>query len=101
MLVRRSDLLTGRLQTVNWAISKPQRAFSKHLHENLTEVFIIVSVRAEIHVDQETDVIGEGDAAVIPHRTAHIMAALDGRVVRSNAAGVSHGAGERTILVKS
>lgn len=99
VLIRRADLSVGRLQMLNWAMLKPRRAFATHYHDNMTEVFIIVSGRAEIQVDQETDVLREGDAVVITPRAAHRMAALDGQAVHYIVMGVSHGEGGRTIVV--
>lgn len=99
VLIQRSYIRAGRLQMVNWAVLKPQRAFSAHYHEDMTEVFIIVSGRAEIRVDQERGILVEGDAVVIPPRAVHTMSALDGQTTHYIAMGVSHGEGGRTIVV--
>ncbi len=101
VLIRKLDIPAGRIQMINWAMLKPQKAFSAHYHERMTEVFIIVAGRAEIHVGKEKDILIEGDAVVIPPRAVHSMTALDGQFVHYIAMGVSHKEGGRTIVVSA
>ena len=98
ILVRKADVPAGRLQMVNWAQLKPERAFRAHYHEKMTEIFIILAGRAAIQVEGDRDLLLEGDAVVIPTGSVHTMAALDGRVVQFLAMGIAHGDGGRTVL---
>ena len=62
-------------------------------------MFIIVAGRAEIHVGEETGILIEGDAVVIPPRAVHRMTALDDQAVIYIAMGVAHNDGGRTVVV--
>lgn len=101
VLVRKANIAAGRLQMVNWVLLKPQRSFEAHFHEDMTEIFIILSGRVSIRVDDKNDFLIEGDAVVIPPRAVHAMSALDGQAVHYIAMGVAHGSGGRTIVVSA
>jgi mannose-6-phosphate isomerase-like protein (cupin superfamily) len=98
VLIRKMDIPAGRIQMINWAMLKPQRAFTAHYHDRMSEVFIIVAGRAEIHVGEETDILIEGDAVVIPQRAVHRMTALDDHFVCYIAMGIAHDDGGRTVV---
>ena len=99
ILIRKADIPAGRLQMVNWVFLKPERAFEAHYHEKMTELFIIITGRVAVKVNQINDVLLEGDAVVIPPRAVHTMAALDGQAAHYLAMGVVHGEGGRTVVV--
>ncbi len=99
ILMRQGDIPEGRLQMVNWVFLKPQRAFEAHYHQKMTELFIILSGRVTVHVDERNDVLLKGDAIVIPPGAVHTMAALDGQAAYYLAMGIVHGGGGRTVVV--
>lgn len=67
----------------------------------MTEVFIIVSGQAEIRINDEADILLEGDAVVIPAQAAHTLTALGDAAVHDIAMGIVHGAGGRTIVASA
>ena len=99
ILIRKADIPAGRLQMVNWVLLKPKRAFEAHYHEKMTELFIILSGRVAVQVNELNDVLLEGDAVVIPPRAVHTMAALDNQAAHYLAMGIVHGEGGRTVVV--
>lgn len=99
ILVQKTDIATGRLQMVNWVFLKPERAFEAHFHEKMTEIFIILSGRVAVRVDEGQDFLLEGDAVIIPPRAVHTMTALDGQAAHYLAMGIVHEDGGRTIVV--
>jgi mannose-6-phosphate isomerase-like protein (cupin superfamily) len=99
VLLQRDDLIEGRVQMINWALLPAGQAFRAHYHEDMEEVFIIISGRAEITVDKERTKLQEGDAVVIPARGIHKMKNIGGEDVEYVVVGVSGGTLGRTVNV--
>lgn len=98
VLVRKDDLVPGRLQMVNWSLLPAGKSFRNHYHEDMAEVFVIMKGKASIMIDGETAVIGPGDAVVIPARAPHGMKST-GADVEYIALGVASGTGGKTVVV--
>ncbi|MEO6508352.1 MAG: cupin domain-containing protein, partial [Patescibacteria group bacterium] len=73
ILFKRDDLLDGRVQMVNWAKLPAGNSFQLHLHEDMEEVFILVTGTVTIGVGEETEEMSAGDAVAVPAGTKHEM----------------------------
>lgn len=87
-----------RIQMVNWAKLPKKKEFVSHYHEDMDEVFIVISGKAEIKVGTETSVLEKGDAVVIPKCTVHKMKNISNKDVNYLVIGASEGKGGRTII---
>lgn len=100
------DLLTaGRVQMINWSLLPAGKSFRSHFHEDMEEVFIIITGNAKIEVkkdnlEKEADLLYPGDAVLIPAMSVHKMWALGEQDLEYIALGISAGVGGKTVLVQ-
>jgi mannose-6-phosphate isomerase-like protein (cupin superfamily) len=64
---------SNHIQMINWACLPVGKSFTSHFHEDMDEVFIILSGRARIRVDGQEEVIKKMDALLIPAKSEHYM----------------------------
>jgi mannose-6-phosphate isomerase-like protein (cupin superfamily) len=99
VLAKRNDLIKGRMQMINWAYLPVGKEFEPHYHEDMQEVFIILSGKVRIHVDDDSDELRKGDAVIIPVRAIHQMKNISDEAVEYIALGISTESGGQTINV--
>lgn len=87
----------GKIQMINWAVLRRGKSFVSHYHEDMEEIFIIISGKAKIRVDKEEDVLEKGDAVLVPMKKVHKMKNISNEDVNYLVIGVSLGKGGRTI----
>ena len=73
VLFKRDDLDAGRIQMINWSVLIKNRSFEKHYHEDMEEVFIILSNEATIIIEDEKEILKKGDAVFVPIKKIHQM----------------------------
>jgi mannose-6-phosphate isomerase-like protein (cupin superfamily) len=101
VLLRRDDLQPGRLQMVNWARLPAGNTFAPHYHQDMQEIFIVLSGVARIRVGDEEARLTSGDAVLIDPLEVHQMwndGQEDVDYIAIGIAGADHG---KTILVHS
>lgn len=99
VLARRSDLAEGNIQMINWAMLPTGKSFSPHYHEDMEEVFIILSGEVEITIDGESDKLFKGDLVIIPSRAVHQMKNISTTNVEYIAMGISKAGKGNTVNV--
>lgn len=99
VLLKKEDLLTGRIEMVNWAKLAVGRSFNPHYHQDMEEIFIILNGEVKIKIDGEEEILNGGDAAIIPMGKTHEMENISQEDVNYIALGVSLGKGGRTVNV--
>lgn len=87
----------GKIQMINWAVLKNGKSFVAHSHEDMVEIFIIVSGKVKIWVDKEEEVLEAGDAVLVPMKRVHKMENISKKDVNYLVIGISLGKGGRTI----
>ncbi len=100
VLFGKDDLLDGRIAMVNWAKLPRRKSFRAHFHEDMEEVFIIMSGKVEITVEQESATLEKGDAIVIPIHAVHTMKAVGEEDTEYIAMGISLGKGGKTVVTQ-
>jgi mannose-6-phosphate isomerase-like protein (cupin superfamily) len=88
---------SGKLQMLNSARMEPGKAFARHYHEDMTEVFLLVSGLAEIKVESELFRMQAGDVVLVPPLCEHEMANLGQVPVEYIVFGISEGQGGKTV----
>ena len=73
VLLTYKDLISGRVQMINWAKLPVGKTFRAHYHEDLQEIFIILTGKAKITIGTETAILTKGDTIVIPPKQIHQM----------------------------
>lgn len=99
ILLKRQDLVNGRIQMINWALLPAGKTFQRHYHEDMQEVFIMVQGTAKITIEQETEVLFAGDAVVIPIGHVHTMQNIGPDNVQYVVVGISTGDNGKTVIV--
>lgn len=99
VIVKKDDLQKGRLQMVNWAKLQVGKSFRPHYHEDLEEVYVIMSGKGEMTIGDETEIVGPGDRIIIASREVHIMKNVGEQDIEFLAIGVSGEKGGKTVLV--
>lgn len=99
VLFRQDDLQPGRIQMVNWARLPPGNTFAAHYHEDMQEIFIILSGETRIRAGDQEAMLRPGDAVLLEPREVHQMW-NDGDVdVDYIAVGIAGGPDGKTVLV--
>ena len=99
VLLKKGDLLEGRVQMMNWCRMEPGKASRAHYHEDMEEIFIILRGQAKMIVHGEEAEMGQGEAVVIPPREVHEMKNIGGQDLEYLAVGISQGKGGQTVVV--
>ena len=99
VLLKKDDLIKGRIQMINWAKLPIGNSFQAHYHQDMEEVFIILSGKALIKINNEEEEIGKGDAVVVPIGKVHTMKNISNEDVNYIALGISLGKNGKTVVV--
>lgn len=99
VLATRDDLIDGRIQMINWASLPAGSAFQAHYHEDMEEVFIILTGRTEMTVNGVSNELAPGDAIVIAPREVHSMKNLTDKDLEYVVLGISTEDGGQTVVV--
>lgn len=99
VLLKNKDLINGRVQMVNWAKLPVGRTFRAHYHEDMQEIFVILSGQVKIRGGNEETVLEKGDAVVIPPRLSHKMTNLVDHDVEYLVIGITQNKDGKTIIV--
>lgn len=100
ILLTYKDLATGRVQMINWAKLPPKKFFRPHYHEDMEEIFIILTGKAKLTLDKQTAMLHKGDVVVIPRKITHKMTNIGKGGVTYIAIGITQKGIGKTIVVK-
>lgn len=73
VLLKRNDLPKGRIQMINWAKIPKGKSFAPHYHEQMIEVFIIMTGKVKVKIDSEEEVLEKGDMVIAMEKQVHTM----------------------------
>jgi mannose-6-phosphate isomerase-like protein (cupin superfamily) len=99
VILRREELLDGRVQMINWARLPPGRSFRAHYHEDMEETFVIISGTCRMEVDGQSFALGPGDTLVVSPGEVHAMHHGGDEPVEYLVVGISLGRNGRTVVV--
>ncbi len=99
VLLTFEDLVSGRIQMVNWAKLPVGKTFTAHYHEDMEEIFIILSGRVRFRGGKDEVELEKGDAVVVPPKIYHEMKNLVNHDVEYIVFGIAIGTVGRTVVV--
>jgi mannose-6-phosphate isomerase-like protein (cupin superfamily) len=99
VLFQRDELQPGAVQMVNWARLPAGNSFAAHYHEDMQEIFIIVSGEAEMDVAGQSVTLGRGDTIAIDPREVHRMTNRGREDVEYLVVGITGNQGGKTVVV--
>lgn len=100
VLASKQDLLQGRVQMVNWSRLPRGSSFQSHYHEDMQEVFIMLSGPVRMTAQDESVELAAGDAVLIQPREVHRMENLSEQDVEYIVFGISTEEGGKTVIVQ-
>lgn len=99
VLFKRQDFEGRQTQMINWSVLPAGKSFSAHYHEDMEEVFIVLSGEPELVVDGQSTKLTAGDAVLIPMRATHVMHNSSEREVEYIVIGITSDGAGKTVLV--
>ncbi len=100
VLVSHKDNLAGKIMMVNWSKLPKGRAFRRHYHEDMEEIFILIKGKAlMIAGDQQLELLDPGDTLIVPSHVVHTMKNIGARDVYYIVIGVARGDSGKTINI--
>ena len=99
ILVGAADVIEGKLQMINWALLKTGKAFRAHYHQDMDEIFIVLSGQSRLTVKEKSIELKRGDTVVIPAGAVHRMENTGDKDVEYLVVGISAGKGGKTITL--
>ena len=100
VLGTKSHFIEGQVMMVNWARMPVGKSFQAHFHEDMQEVFIILSGKVSMTVGQMTCDLNSGDAILIEPREIHKMTNTCDADVEYIVFGISTQQDGKTVVVE-
>lgn len=100
VIATRDLFQAGHTQMLNWAKLPAGSSFALHYHEDMQEVFIMISGRVEMRVGNETRTMSPGDTVFVDPREVHKMTNVGTDAAEYLVFGISSGQGGRTVVVE-
>lgn len=92
-------LQSGQVQMLNWARLPAGESFQAHFHEDMQEVFVLLSGSVEMQVDEQTVTMTPGDTVLVEPREIHKMRNTGADTAEYIVFGISRLEGGRTVVV--
>lgn len=99
VLLTHSDLISGKVQMVNWAKLPKGNTFEAHYHESMEEIFIILSGKARVRGGGKEAILEKSDVVVIPPKMIHDMKNISDQDVEYLVIGITNASDGNTIVV--
>lgn len=94
-----ADLQAGQVQMVNWAELPAGHSFQKHYHEDMQEVFMLLSGSVAMTVGDEEVKMAAGDTVIVDVKERHQMRNTGESTAEYIVFGISSGEGGKTVVV--
>jgi len=99
VLATKETLRDGKIQMINWARLPVGRAFQAHYHEDMQEVFIIVSGNAQMTIAEQSFPATVGDTVIVDPAEVHTMRNVGETDVIYLVIGITSEDGGKTIVM--
>lgn len=99
VLQKRDEVIQGRVQMINWALLPAGKSFRAHYHEDMDEIFILVSGSTDMKVNEKEFTLQKGDTVVVEMKEIHSMHNAGTVDIEYIVVGVTRETGGKTIVV--
>ena len=99
VLARSEELIAGKVMMINWALLPAGKSFESHYHEDLQEIFIILSGKTRIQGGETLEELHKGDAVIIDSGEIHTMTNVSEVDVEYVALGISKSGTGKTVNI--
>ena len=94
-----ADLQSGTVPMVNWSHLPVGHSFALHYHEDMQEVFVLISGQVEMIVAGETIRMSPGDTVLVDPTEHHKMINTGESAAEYLVFGIASGTGGQTVIV--
>ncbi len=94
-----TDLNTGQVPMLNWSQLAAGNSFQPHYHEDMQEIFVLLSGHVTMQVDDETIVMEPGDTVIIEPTEIHQMSNASDAMAEYLVFGIAGGKDGKTVVV--
>ncbi|MCA9057790.1 MAG: cupin domain-containing protein [Planctomycetaceae bacterium] len=94
-----TQLQYGQVQMLNWASLPAGRSFQPHYHEDMQEVFVLLTGQVQMTVNGQCVEMNAGDTVIVEPREVHVMTNSGDAPAEYLVFGISSGQGGRTINI--
>ena len=94
-----TDLEAGTVPMVNWSHLPAGQSFALHYHEDMQEVFVLLTGHVKMKVDDETVAMQAGDAVIVDATERHKMINVGASAAEYLVFGIATGQGGKTIVI--
>jgi mannose-6-phosphate isomerase-like protein (cupin superfamily) len=99
-LFQKGVFQNGTIQMVNWSRLPAGQRFAKHYHEDMQELFVVISGEVEMTAGNETVLLRRGDAVIVEPGEIHQMHNAGTQDAEYLAIGQAPNTGGRTVIVR-
>lgn len=99
VIADRTKLQFGQVQMVNWARLPAGSSFRSHYHEDMQEVFVLISGNVAIRCGSQEVLMRPGDTVIVAPREIHRMTNMAAEDAEYLVFGISSQQNGRTIVV--
>ncbi|MEO2031066.1 MAG: cupin domain-containing protein [Planctomycetaceae bacterium] len=99
VIATHDDIPAGQVMMVNWARLPGGSSFRRHYHEDMQEVFVLISGLVSMTVDETAVEMTAGDTVIVDPHEIHEMKNLRQTAAEYIVFGVSTGRGGQTVVV--
>jgi quercetin dioxygenase-like cupin family protein len=83
---------------INWCTIPSGKAFREHYHQDMQEIFVVISGTAEAHAEGQSVTLTGGDAWIVDPGVRHSMSAVSSEAVVYLVLGIASGVGGKTVV---
>lgn len=99
VLATQADLNPGQVQMLNWALLKVGKSFEKHYHEDMQEIFVMLSGQTRMIAGDESVLLVAGDTVIVAPSEIHQMHNLGDQDATFLVLGIATGQDGKTVRV--
>lgn len=101
VIATREHFQTGHVQMLNWARLPAGSSFQLHYHEDMQEIFVLLTGAVEMHCGIHQASMGPGDTVIVAAREPHQMKNIGRETAEYLVFGISSGQGGKTVVIEN
>ncbi len=94
-----ADLNAGQVPMLNWSKLAAGNSFQPHYHEDMQEIFVLLSGRVTMQVGDEAVTMKPGDTVIVEPTEIHQMTNAADELAEYLVFGIASGKGGKTVVV--
>ena len=101
VIATREQFQAGHVQMLNWARLPAGSSFQRHYHEDMQEIFVLLTGAVEMRCGADQTIMQPGDTVIVPAREPHQMKNIGLEAAEYLVFGISAGQGGKTVVIEN